>query len=76
MTIPYPIVGIDIGKDTLDGSFLDVHGRSKLAKKLKAKGTGLVVFEATGGYEVPVMAALAAVGVPICRAKKSCSSKR
>ena len=75
MTIPYPIVGIDIGKDTL-GSFLDAHGRSKLAKKLKAKGIGLVVFEATGGYEVPVMAALAAVGVPLCRAKKSCSSKR
>ena len=84
MTIAYPIVGIDVGKDTLDGAYLDAHGRSeafslasekaslrKLAKKLKARGAGLVVIEATGGYEVPVMAALAAEGVPFARVNPS-----
>jgi transposase len=84
MTITYPIVGIDIGKDILDGAFLYSDGRSsafslasekaelkKLAKSLKAKGVGLVVLEATGGYEVPVMAALAAEGVPFSRVNPS-----
>ena len=84
MNITYPIVGIDIGKTMLDGSFLDADGRSaafslasekaalrKLAKKLKSKGVGLVVIEATGGYEVPLMAALAAEGVPFSRVNPS-----
>ena len=84
MIVTYPIVGIDIGKHMLDGSILDARGRSepfslasekgslrKLAKKLKALGTGLVVLEATGGYEVPVMAALAAEGVPFARVNPS-----
>lgn len=80
MTITYPIVGIDIGKDAIDGSILDHTGAkeafagktdkaalARLAKRLKRKGAGLVVLEATGGYERPVMAALAVEGVPFAR---------
>ena len=80
MTIAYPIVGIDIGKDTIDGSILDHAGAhegfvgktdkaalARLAKRLKRKAVGLVVLEATGGYERPVMAALAAEEVPFAR---------
>ena len=71
MSITYPIAGIDIGKDTLDIAILDEAGRfeafsfanekasrEKLCRRLAAKGVALVVLEATGGYEVPVMAAL------------------
>ena len=83
-TLSYPIVGIDIGKNVVDGSILSADGRSetfsvatdkvslrRLAKKLKAKGTALVVLEATGGYELPVMAALATEGVPFARINPS-----
>ena len=80
MTITYPIAGIDIGKDTLDISLLHANGsfeafsfanekasRKKLAHRLKAKGVRLVVLEATGGYELPVMAALAEEGIAFAR---------
>src|SRR6186713_3024077 len=79
MTITYPIAGIDIGKDTLDISLLQANGsfeafsfanekasRKKLARRLQAKGVRLVVLEATGGYELPVMAALAEEGIVLC----------
>jgi len=80
MTITYPIAGIDIGKDILDISLLHANGsfeafsfanekasRKKLARRLKAKGVRLVVLEATGGYELPVMAALAEEGIAFAR---------
>jgi transposase len=80
MTIAYPIAGIDIGKDTLDIAILNEGGRceafsfanekasrEKLARRLNMKGVTLVVLEATGGYEVPVMAVLAAAGLPFSR---------
>jgi transposase len=80
MTLTYPIVGIDIGKDVIDGCSLDHTGSkeaftgktdrlalARLAKRLKRKGVGLVVLEATGGYERPIMAALAAEEVPFAR---------
>jgi transposase len=80
MTITYPIAGIDIGKDTLDISLLQANGsfeafsfanekasRKKLARRLQAKGVRLVVLEATGGYELPVMAALAEEGIAFAR---------
>ena len=80
MTMTYPIAGIDIGKDTLDISLLHANGsfeafsfanekasRKKLARGLQAKGVRLVVLEATGGYELPVMAALAEEGIAFAR---------
>jgi len=68
-------VGIDVSKDRLDialrpsgetwseGNGPD--GISFLMGKLKALGPALVVLEATGGYQMPVTAALAAAGMPV-----------
>ena len=80
MNVAYPIVGIDISSTTLDGALLGADGSfeamacgntkgaaKKLAKALAKKNVALVVIESTGGYEVVVMAALAAVGVPFAR---------
>ncbi len=81
MILSYPIVGIDISSKRLDCALLDDSGKfeasaadntkaaaRKLARALAKKNVALVVFEATGGYEILVMAALAAEGVPFARA--------
>jgi transposase len=80
LKITYPIVGIDICSTTLDGALLDASGKfeatscdntkaaaRKLAKAFAKRKVALVVVEATGGYEVTIMAALAAEGVPFAR---------
>jgi transposase len=68
-------VGIDVSKDWLDvavrpsgknwrvGS--DDAGLVSLLSQLKEERPHLVVLEATGGYEVPVLAALGAGGIPL-----------
>jgi transposase len=68
-------VGIDVSKDWLDvavrpsgknwhvGS--DDAGLASLLSQLKEECPHLVVLEATGGYEVPVVAALGAGGIPL-----------
>ena len=80
MKISYPIAGIDISSTALDCAVLKEDGTfaamsllntkaaaSKLAKALAKKNVSLVVIESTGGYETPIMAALAAEGVPFAR---------
>ena len=80
MKVAYPIAGIDISSTTLDGSILDDSGKfeatacdnskaaaKKLARSFAKRKIALVVIESTGGYEVHIMAALAAEGVPFAR---------
>jgi transposase len=69
------VVGVDVSKDTLDvfihpakehAAFSnDLSGHAELRRKLGEGSPGLVVFEATGGYEVAVVAALAQAGLPV-----------
>jgi transposase len=67
-------IGIDISKDSLD---IAVHetsqrlhfsndrsGIAKLCRKLKQMKPDLVVFEATGGYEMPLYLGLDEAGLP------------
>ena len=68
-------VGIDVSKDRLDVSVRpagedfvaanDEAGIDDLVARLGKAGATLVVLEATGGYERPVAAALAAAGLPV-----------
>jgi transposase len=68
-------VGIDVSKHRLDihsrpsGERFtidhDEEGVAALVEHLAALAPALVVLEATGGYEAPVAAALAAAGVPV-----------
>ena len=68
-------VGIDVSKDRLDIALRpsgetwsegnDPEGISILMERLKALGPALVVLEATGGYQIPMTAALAAAGMPV-----------
>lgn len=68
-------IGIDVAKAQLDiavgaegesWSFPnDDAGIETLLTKLRSRTCALVVLEATGGYEVPVVSALAAAGVPV-----------
>jgi transposase len=68
-------IGIDVAKAQLDiavgaegecWSFPnDEAGIETLLTKLRSRTCELVVLEATGGYEVPVVSALAAAGVPV-----------
>lgn len=68
-------VGIDVSKDHLDvhlrpsGTAFrvarDDAGLADLVGRLVAATPVAVVLEATGGYEAPVVAALAAAGVPV-----------
>jgi transposase len=68
-------VGIDVSKDRLD---VAVHGQDKVwsftndeggieqtVKMIKELSPVLVVLEATGGIELPVVASLGAAGVPV-----------
>jgi transposase len=68
-------VGIDVSKDQLEvyvrptGERLavasDEAGITHLLARLQALKPGLIVLEATGGYEAPVAAALAHAGLPV-----------
>jgi transposase len=71
-------VGIDVAKDTLDIAVRptaetwqvpnDTAGRSALVERLQALAPTLVILEATGGFEGPLLAALAVAAVPVVRA--------
>jgi transposase len=68
-------VGIDVAKDRLDASVRpagaafavanDEAGIEGLVARLVEEGVTLMVLDATGGFERPVAAALAAAGVPV-----------
>jgi len=68
-------VGIDVAKQHLDIHVrpTDAHfrllrdeaGLGNLVERLRPLGPVLVVLEATGGYEVPVAAALGSAGLPV-----------
>lgn len=75
MTEALRYVGIDVAKDWLD---VAVHGRGQpwrvtpdeqgvegLISTLREQGVQLVVLEATGGYEIPITAALGTAGIPV-----------
>lgn len=69
------IVGIDVAKKRLDvhvrpqgetfAVAVDETGMQDLVTRLQGLAPRLVVLEATGGYEVPVAAALATAGLPV-----------
>jgi transposase len=74
--MPAPLcLGIDVAKNRvelasepagLSGPFAtDPAGLAALLRVVQAQPVTLVVVEATGGYEAPVVAALATAGVPI-----------
>lgn len=68
-------VGIDVSKEWVDVSVrpggeewrgsLDEEGIGELVLRLEELRPELVVMEATGGYEMPVVAALGVAGVPV-----------
>jgi transposase len=68
-------IGIDVSKDRLDVHVLpsevsfavarDSEGLAALVERLGALEPGLVVLEATGGFEQTVAAALVAAGMPL-----------
>ncbi len=68
-------VGIDVSKEQLDVAVgvegpawsvpNDEPGIDALVEDLRARPCGLIVLEATGGFETPVTTALAAVGLPV-----------
>jgi transposase len=70
-----PFVGIDVSKDHLDAHVRpageafrlanDGAGVAALVARLAALAPAAVVLEATGGYEAPAAAALAAAGLPV-----------
>lgn len=69
------VIGIDVAKDTVvlasepagrTGTFATDHaGLAALVAQCQAQPVALVVLEATGGYEAPVVAALASAGLPV-----------
>jgi transposase len=68
-------VGIDVSKARLDGASRpggetwtapnDPAGIASVVKRLAERGPTLIVVEATGGYELPVVGALAAAGLAV-----------
>ena len=69
-----PFVGVDVSRDWLDVALRpgpsfrlpnDPAGHAALAARLAPLAPALVLMEATGGLEVPALAALAAAGVPV-----------
>jgi len=72
---PLSFVGIDVSKARLDGHVRpdggtfaeanDPEGIAAVVARLLARPPALVVVEATGGLEAPLVAALAAAGVPV-----------
>jgi len=75
MILHQNILGVDVAKDWIDlcdlasGQIrrIDTRPRTLLAFATGLPQTTLVVFEASGGYERPLMAALEAKGVPYAR---------
>ena len=70
----HDIIGVDIAKDWIDIHTLSsgqakriATTRSALARFAAQAGGVLVVLEASGGYERPLMAALVEAGVPFAR---------
>ena len=69
--------GVDISKETLDlaaysdsdlESFTnDAEGIQRVVQYFQERPVTLVVLEATGGYELPLLLALVAVGLPVVR---------
>jgi transposase len=74
MTDPSNFVGVDVSKAALDVAIRpggitfrvanDPSGIAELVERLRPLSPALVVLEATGGYEVPALAALQAAGIP------------
>jgi transposase len=67
-------VGIDVSKAQLDialrpeGRFVvpnDETGRAHVVERLRALAVALIVLEATGGLELPLIGALVAAGLPV-----------
>jgi transposase len=68
-------VGLDVSKDQVDGyvqpsterftAGTDEAGLATLVSRVRALAPTLVVLEATGGYEIPVTAALSHAGLPV-----------
>jgi transposase len=77
MSSPTLFVGIDVAKDTLDVAVRptaetwqvanEAAGISVLVAQLGSMAPALVVLEATGGFEGPLLAALAVAAVPVVR---------
>jgi transposase len=74
MTLPRDVLGVDVAKDWIDVFTLSTGERRRIATTKAAlagfAGTSagaFVVFEASGGYERPLVAALARVGVAFAR---------
>jgi transposase len=75
MSLPERFLGIDVSKARLDahcrpdGSAFqhanDPGGIAALVERLRPLRPALVVLEATGGFEIPVVAALAAAELPV-----------
>ena len=76
MTTPGSFIGIDVAKRQLDVSERpsgarwtatnEAAGVAGLIERLRATGpVALIVVEATGGYEIPLVAALSAAGLPV-----------
>ena len=75
MTTAPVYVGIDIAKASLEvavrpsgetwSATMDEPALTALVARLQALAPTLIVLEATGGYEIPVVSALAAVGLPV-----------
>jgi len=68
-------IGIDVAKEQLDIAIggggdtwsvaNDEAGIQSLLDDLRSRSCGLIVLEATGGFEVPAVSALAAAGLPV-----------
>lgn len=74
MTLPREVLGVDVAKDWIDIFALSTGGRQRvattkaaLAAFARAAVGAFVVFEASGGYERPLAAALAQAGVSFVR---------
>lgn len=76
MSVSSVTVGIDVAKTHVDVCVLgarseaqrlnnDAEGHSALAAMLQPLGVGLVVMEATGGYEAALACALQGAGLPV-----------
>ena len=75
MSSPSIYAGVDVSKAHLDLALTSSEARprfanttsgiTKLVTRLTEAGPELVVLEATGGFEVPAAAALAAAGIPV-----------
>lgn len=74
MTLPRVVLGVDVAKDWIDVFALPTGRRQRvattktaLANFAKAAAGAFVVFEASGGYERALAAALGQAGVPFAR---------